>query len=46
MKNRKGKIDLGIKNCKKCHGEYLEKNNFKWSCNYHLLDWGGEKDNG
>ena len=32
LKSRKGKVDLGIKMCKKCGKEYNEKDNLNWSC--------------
>ena len=41
IKNRKGKIDLGIKQCKVCHKEYDEKTNFRWSCRTHFLEYSG-----
>lgn len=42
IKNRKGKVDMGIKNCKKCGKEYNEKDNFKWSCRTHQSEYSGE----
>lgn len=42
MKNRRGKIDLGIKLCKMCTREYHEKENFNWSCKTHKSEYGGE----
>lgn len=42
LKQRKGKIDLGIKICKICNKEYNEKENFNWSCRSHQSDYGGE----
>ena len=44
MKNRRGKIDLGIKICKNCTKEYNEKDNFNWSCKTHKSEWSGEVD--
>ena len=45
MKNRRGKIDLGIKICKNCTKEYNEKDNFNWSCKTHQSEWSsGEID--
>ena len=44
MKNRRGKIDLGIKICKNCTREYNEKDNFNWSCKTHKSEWSGEID--
>ena len=42
MKNRRGKIDLGIKLCKNCSKEFLETDNFNWSCKTHKSEYGGE----
>jgi hypothetical protein len=42
MKNRRGKIDLGIKLCKNCTKEYHETDNFNWSCKTHKSEFGGE----
>lgn len=42
IKNRKGKVDMGIKSCRNCGKEYTEKDNFKWSCRTHQSDYGGE----
>ena len=42
MKNRRGKIDLGIKLCKNCTKEFHESDNFNWSCKTHKSDYGGE----
>ena len=39
---RKGNFMNGIKTCKNCTNEYLEKENFNWSCRTHQSDWGGE----
>jgi len=35
LKNRKGKVDAGIKTCKNCGKEFHENSNFNWSCNIH-----------
>lgn len=40
--NRKGKVDEGLKQCKLCTRQYIEKENFNWSCRTHPSDWGGE----
>ena len=32
---RKGNFSTGIKTCRKCTHEYLEKENFNWSCRTH-----------
>ena len=43
LKNRKGKVDQGIKMCKNCGREYHEKENFNWSCRTHRTpEYGGE----
>jgi hypothetical protein len=35
LKNRKGKVDHGIKMCRNCGKEFPEKENFNWSCRTH-----------
>ena len=40
--NRKGKFESGAKVCNNCKVEYLEKENFNWSCRTHQSEWGGE----
>lgn len=35
LKNRKGKVDIGIKTCKNCSKEFHENSNFNWSCHIH-----------
>lgn len=42
LKQKKGKIDKDIKMCKNCGKEYLEKENFNWSCKTHKYDYSGE----
>ena len=42
LKNRKGKVDLGIKMCKKCGKEYNEKAHLNWSCRQHMSQYSGE----
>lgn len=42
LKNRKGKVDHGIKMCRNCGKEFHEKENFNWSCRTHQSDYGGE----
>ena len=39
LKNRKGKVDLGIKTCAKCNNEFREKENFNWSCKQHIYPY-------
>ena len=34
---------MGIKNCKKCGVEYIERDNFKWSCRTHQSEHGGDQ---
>ena len=42
LKNRKGRVDHGIKNCRNCGKEFPEKENFNWSCRTHQYDYSGE----
>lgn len=42
LKNRRFKLDHNQKICKKCGKEYLEKENFNWSCRTHRSEYGGE----
>ena len=35
LKQRRGKVDLGIKICKNCSKEFHESDNFNWSCRTH-----------
>ena len=42
LKNRKGKVDQGIKMCRNCGKEFHEKENFNWSCRTHPYDYSGE----
>ena len=42
LKNRKGKVDHGIKMCRNCGKEFPEKENFNWSCRTHQYDYSGE----
>lgn len=42
LKTRKGKHDMSQKTCKSCNKEYLDKENFNWSCRMHLGEWSGE----
>lgn len=39
---RKGNFTTAIKTCKNCTNEYIEKENFNWSCRTHQSEWGGE----
>ena len=42
LKNRRFRIEDNQKICKKCGKEYLEKENYNWSCRTHQSEWGGE----
>ena len=39
---KKGSVASDCKQCKNCSKEYIEKENFNWSCRTHQSDWGGE----
>ena len=42
LKQKKGKLDILQKVCKNCGKDYIEKDNFKWSCRTHRSDYSGE----
>ena len=42
LKSRKGRMDLGVKICKKCGKDYNEKDNLNWSCRQHMSQYSGE----
>lgn len=42
LKQRKGKFDVASKVCKNCGKDYIEKENFNWSCRVHRSEWSGE----
>lgn len=42
LRTRRGKMDLAQKVCKNCGKDYVEKENFNWSCRTHLGEWSGE----
>lgn len=42
LKQKKGKFDISQKVCKNCGKDYIEKDNFKWSCRMHRSEWSGE----
>lgn len=42
LKNKRFRIEDNQKICKKCGKEYLEKENFNWSCRTHTSEWSGE----
>ena len=45
FKKRKGKMDLGYKTCKNCMLEYLEADNYNWSCKTHYYNnYSGEEE--
>ena len=41
LKARKGK-DPGFKQCKDCMKEFLDRENYNWSCRTHRCEWSGE----
>lgn len=41
MKRRRN-INVNQKICKNCQKEYLESDNFNWSCTTHQAEWGGK----
>ena len=41
LRTRKGK-DIGLKVCKNCGREYMENENYNWSCRIHMGEWSGE----
>jgi len=42
LKQRKGKFDVAQKTCKNCGKDFIEKENFNWSCRTHRSEWSGE----
>jgi hypothetical protein len=42
IKNKRFRIEDNQKICKKCTREYLEKENFNWSCKTHQSEWSSE----
>ena len=42
LRNRKGKVDVGIKTCKNCGKEFHENSNFNWSCHIHWSQYDTE----
>lgn len=42
LKSRRGKFDEGSKVCKKCGKDFMEKENFNWSCSTHQSEFSGE----
>lgn len=41
MKRRRN-VNINQKICKNCQKEYLETDNFNWSCTTHKAEWGGK----
>ena len=39
LKARRGKIDIGLKSCRYCSKEFIEDENFAWSCRTHQGDY-------
>ena len=42
LRARKGKVDIKEKQCKNCARDYIETENFNWSCRIHQGEWSGE----
>lgn len=42
IKNKRFRIEDNQKICKKCTREYLEKENFNWSCKTHQSEWSND----
>jgi len=42
LKSKRGKFDEGSKVCKNCSKDFMEKENFNWSCSIHQSEWSGE----
>ena len=42
LKQKKGKFDIQQKTCKNCGKDYIEKENFNWSCRIHRSEYSGE----
>lgn len=42
LKSRKGKFDIAQKVCKNCNRDYIETENYNWSCRIHQGEWSGE----
>jgi hypothetical protein len=42
LKNKRFRIEDNQKICKKCGKEYLEKENYNWSCRTHTSEYSGE----
>jgi hypothetical protein len=42
LKLKKGKNDVEQKVCKNCSKDYIEKENFNWSCRTHRSEFSGE----
>ena len=42
MKQRKRGINLGVKTCKNCFKEYIDSENFNWSCRTYRSEFSGQ----
>jgi DNA repair exonuclease SbcCD ATPase subunit len=42
LKNKRGVVNMDQKQCSLCSKEFLEKENFNWSCRTHKSEWSGE----
>ena len=42
LKQKKGKMNIAQKVCKNCSKDYMETENFNWSCRVHKSEWSGE----
>ena len=42
LRARKGKFDIAQKTCKNCARDYIETENYNWSCRVHMGEWSGE----
>ena len=42
LKLRRGKFDIAQKVCKNCGKDYVENENYNWSCRVHLSEYSGE----
>ena len=42
LKNKRGSVNKDEKQCSLCGKEFLDKENFNWSCRTHKSEWSGE----
>ena len=40
--SKKGKIETGERVCNNCGSEYIENENYNWSCRTHASEYGGK----